>query len=211
MLGSLDIYADKINIEQKYSYVMERLVHEISVLAEFIDGFVRIIEKHVKYIIVSGFVAIAHGRTRGTEDIDIIIEKMKKEDFIKMHDELIKNNFECMQSSNPEEIYGSYLEDNASIRYIKKDVFFPQMEVKFAKDALDKYQLKTRKKLPMTKLDVYFSSIEMNIAFKEELLKSDKDLEDAKHLRIVYGKDIDETEINEIKKMIRRLRLNDKR
>ena len=51
-------------------------------------------------------------------------------------------------------------------------------------------------------MDLWFSSINMNIAFKEGYLKSDKDLEDAKHLRIVYAEKIDEQEIEKIKKMI---------
>ena len=46
--------------------------------------------------------------------------------------------------------------------------------------------------MPFTKLDVYFSSIESNIAIKEEYLKSDKDLEDAEHLRIIYKDKIDD-------------------
>ncbi len=61
--------------------------------------------------------------------------------------------------------------------------------------------------MPFTGTDLYFSSIEMNIAFKEELLKSDKDIEDAKHLRIIYGDKIDEKEIEKRKKEIRKLRL----
>ena len=81
------------------------------------------------------------------------------------------------------------------------------MEVKYAKDALDEYQLKTRIKLPLTKLDVWFSSINMNIAFKEGYLKSEKDLEDAQHLRIVYAELVDDKEINRIKQMIKKLRL----
>ena len=40
----------------------------------------------------------------------------------------------------------------------------------------------------------------MNIVFKEELLKSPKDIEDAKHLRIIYKDKISETLINDIKK-----------
>ncbi|MDD5616819.1 MAG: hypothetical protein PHH85_11540 [Candidatus Methanoperedens sp.] len=51
-------------------------------------------------------------------------------------------------------------------------------------------------------------SIEMNIAFKEELLKSEKDIDDAKHLRIIYSDVLDENEINKIKKEIRRVRLS---
>ncbi|MCX6707540.1 MAG: hypothetical protein NT001_05375, partial [Candidatus Woesearchaeota archaeon] len=74
-------------------------------------------------------------------------------------------------------------------------------------DRLDDYQLTSRKKLPLTNLDLYFSSIEMNLAFKEELLKSDKDMEDARHLRIIYRGKIDEDEVKKIKSEIRRLRL----
>ena len=59
----------------------------------------------------------------------------------------------------------------------------------------------------MTGLDVWFSTVDANIAFKEELLKSDKDMEDAKHLRIVYANEIDENEINRIKEMVKRFRL----
>ena len=80
--------------------------------------------------------------------------------------------------------------------------------LKMAKDELDDYQIQTRKKLPLTGLDLYFSSIEMNIAFKEELLKSEKDMDDAKHLRIIYSDVLDEKEITKIKADIRRLRLS---
>ena len=83
----------------------------------------------------------------------------------------------------------------------------PEVELKLAKDGLDKYQLKNRIKLKMTGLDVWFSTVDANIAFKEELLKSDKDMEDAKHLRIVYANEIDENEINRIKEMVKRFRL----
>ncbi|MFH1834588.1 MAG: hypothetical protein ABH851_00200, partial [Methanobacteriota archaeon] len=71
---------------------------------------------------------------------------------------------------------------------------------------LDDYQLEKRVRLPLTGTDFYFSTVEANIAFKEEYLKSDKDLEDAQHLRIIYSEKIDEKEVEKIKKMIRRFR-----
>jgi len=46
---------------------------------------------------------------------------------------------------------------------------------------------------------VWFSNININIAFKEEYLKSPKDMEDAKHLRIVYSEMVDEEEITNVK------------
>jgi RecA-family ATPase len=180
---------------------LTRKVDDKTILDKFVEDFVKVIEKYCKYIIVSGFVAIAHGRSRGTEDIDMIIEKISKEKFIDIHNSLTNSGFECMQSDDEGKIYDDYLAKGDSIRYTKKGFNFapPEMEIKLAKDELDNYQISTRQKLPFTKLDIYFSSIEMNIAFKEEYLKSDKDLEDARHLRIIYSNKIDEKEIKRIK------------
>jgi len=192
---------------------MERRIDDRTILDKFAEEFSMIVEKHCKYIIVSGFVAIAHGRSRGTEDIDMIIERISKEKFMRLHEDLKKAGFECMQSKNPETIYDSYLANGDSIRYIKENEFPPEMEVKLAKDELDEYQINNRMKLPLTGIDVYFSSIEMNIAFKEELLKSEKDIDDAKHLRLIYKNNLNEDEIKRIKDKIKvlRLRKNGKR
>ncbi len=187
---------------------MSREIKERTILDTFAEDFVHIVKKHTKYAIVSGFVAIAHGRSRGTEDVDIIIENIKKDAFIKMHNDLLMAGFECIQSKDPEVIYDDYLKDKTSVRYVRKGHFIPEMELKLAKDELDDYQIRTRKKLPLTGLDLYFSSIEMNIAFKEELLRSEKDMDDAKHLRIIYSDVLDESEITKIKAEIRRLRLS---
>lgn len=175
-----------------------------SILDKFCIDFCKIVENHCKYIIVSGFVAISSGRVRGTEDIDMIIEKLSQEKFKALHQDMIKNNFVCMQSSSEKEIY-SYLKDNLSLRYTYKNKPLPEMEVKFAKDFLDDYQIRNRVKLKITGLDIWFSSIETNIAFKEELLKSDKDLEDAEHLRSIFS--VNEEEIKSIKQLIKKLRL----
>jgi len=187
---------------------MKREISDKNILDKFVDDFVKVIDKYAKYIIVSGFVAIAHGRSRGTEDIDMIIEKIPIENFINLNNALMNAGFECIQSSEPLTIY-DYLTHSTSIRYTRKGEFLPEMELKFAKDSLDELQLATRIKLPLTGLDVYFSSIEMNIAFKEELLKSDKDIEDARHLRMIYKDSINEYEIIKIKKQIGQLRLRE--
>lgn len=188
---------------------MERGISDKNVLEEFAIEVCSIVERYCRYIIVSGFVVIASGRTRATEDIDMIIERISKERFIEMHNELDNLGFECLQSSKPEEIY-EYLENGDGIRYVRKGSYSPpEMEIKFAKDELDEIQLRTRRKLNFTGLDIWFSSVDMNIAFKEELLKSPKDMEDARHLRLIYKEDISEEEIDKIKSMIRRLRLRD--
>ena len=56
-------------------------IDDRNILDKFCIDFCKIIEKYTKYIIVSGFVAIASGRVRGTEDIAMIIDKISKEKF----------------------------------------------------------------------------------------------------------------------------------
>lgn len=180
---------------------MKRNVDDKTILDKFTEDFCSIVDKHCRYIICSGFVAIAHGRSRGTEDIDMIIEKLPRNVFTNLHQDLISNDFICIQSDNPDTLFDTYLSKDISVRYVWKGEghFPPEMEVKFAKDELDEEQIQARIKLPLTGLDVYFSTIESNIAFKEEYLKSDKDMEDARHLRIIYKEKINEEEINKIK------------
>lgn len=192
---------------------MERRIDDRTILDKFAEDFCEVIEKYCKYIICSGFVAIAHGRSRGTEDIDMIIEIIPKDIFIKMHEDLIKAGFVAVQSDNPQSLYEDYLKEGSSVRYVWKSEGFypPEMEVHFAKDALDEEQLCDRVKLPLTKLNIYFSSIESNIAFKEEYLGTDKDIADAKHLRIIYKGKINEDKINKIKEKIKIRKIEEKK
>lgn len=185
-----------------------REIGDVNILKEFCEKFCSIVDRHCKYIIVSGYLAIASGRSRATQDIDMIIPKIQKHAFVALHKDLVKGGFNCVQGENPEEIYDFYLVENTSIRYLYGNEFLPEMEVKLAKDLLDNIQIQTRVKIPLTNVDVWFGSVEMNIAFKEEYLKSEKDMEDARHLRIVFKEEINEQNINKLKKTIREVRLS---
>lgn len=183
------------------------MVTDSKYLAEFCQSFCEVLERFTKYIVVSEFFIISSGRSRATEDIDIIIEPINLETYLKLHGELKNNQFHCLQSSDPHEIYNLYLKEKIPVRFIKNDNLIPNVELKFTKDELDEYQLKMRKKIKYTEIDIFFSSVEANIAFKEELLKTTKDLDDARHLRIVYSEELDELEIEKLKRMIRKYRL----
>ncbi len=178
-------------------------------LAKFCQSFCEILERFTNYIVVSGFFVISSGRSRATEDIDIIIEPVDEDTYLNLHEELKKGHYYCLQSSDPNTIFNLYLKDKIPVRFIKNDDLIPNIELKFAKDELDKYQLQTKKKIKFTELEIFFSSVEANIAFKEELLKTPKDLDDAKHLRIVYSEIIDLHEVNKIKEMIKKYRLGE--
>jgi hypothetical protein len=183
-----------------------RAVDDRNILDAFCIDFADVVQQHTDYIVVSGFVAISSGRARGTEDIDMIIRLLSQDAFTALHEALVAGGFVCMQSADAAEIF-TYLADNLSVRYTRKNTFLPEMELKFAKDELDEYQLATKTKLELTGLPLWFSNINVNVAFKEYYLKSDKDIEDARHLRIVYAERIDENEIQHVITLIKRCRL----
>ena len=187
---------------------MNRDVDDINILNKFTEGFCRVVEKFAKYIIVSGFVAISHGRSRGTEDVDIMIERMSFEKFKEMHEALVEAGFECLYPLTVENIYDNLVR-KLNVRYSWEGVELPNMEMKFAKDVLDDEQFESRQKIEFTDLDIYFPKIEESIAFKEEFLGSEKDLEDAKYLRLIYEGKLDEDYIKKYKDKIRRVKFNE--
>ncbi|MFW5705244.1 MAG: hypothetical protein ACOCXG_05375 [Nanoarchaeota archaeon] len=180
-------------------------VYDTNLIFELTENFCKIVEKYCDYVIISGLTAIASGRTRGTEDIDILLPRLSKEKFVALHKEL-SNNFEVIETDDIDEMYERLMKDNSNIRYVKKETIVPNMEVKFAKDELDLISLDERKKYAFSDCDVFFAPIEATIAFKETLLTSEKDKEDARHLRVTFDELLNEEKINQFKELIGRLR-----
>lgn len=189
---------------------MKREIDDKTILDKFAEEFCEVVDKYCRYFVCSGFRAIASGRSRGTEDIDMIIEKLSKNDFLELHNGLVRKGFECIQSQNSEGVF-DYLDNSVSVRYVRKGEHLPEMEIHFAKDVLDEIQLNERIKVPLTTLNIWFAPLEGDIAFKEELLKSDKDMKDARHLRIVYDGEFTEEKIDEFKKLIKKIRLKNEK
>ncbi len=163
---------------------------ELSDLDRFTIDFVKVLKKHAKYVIVSGYVSILLGRSRVSEDVDLIVPKMDFEAFKGLLSDLRKSGFYCLNADKEKIIY-SYLTDNFAIRFAKNDTVIPNMEFKFAKNKFDDLVLKNHILVIIKKNELIISQLELQIAFKEKVLKSPKDLEDAKHIREIGKGKID--------------------
>ena len=179
-----------------------KLDKEINELDKFVFRFIDILKKHVNYVIVSGYVAILLGRDRGTEDIDIIIPKIDKQKLVFLYNILNDNGFWCLNSSDVNDLY-AILISKSSIRFALEPSVSPNAEIKFSKDSYDDLALKNPIKILLGDKELNTSFLELQIAFKEEVLKSNKDLEDAKHIRLVAKWHINENLINEYKRVLR--------
>jgi hypothetical protein len=99
---------------------------ELGALDLFLKEFLGILEKHSRYPVVSGYVSIVTGRSRATEDIDVLVPVMNKENFRKLFDDLVLHEFWCYQGKEIDEIY-FYMEKMTSIRFAKKETMFPNI------------------------------------------------------------------------------------
>ena len=78
-----------MNLKYTKDYI-ELKDKNLSELDKFVKDFIPVLKKHVKYVIVSGYVAILFGRNRNSEDVDIIIEKPDFNIFEELWDEIYK-------------------------------------------------------------------------------------------------------------------------
>lgn len=179
---------------------LDKVMNELD---KFVLKFVKILEKHTDYVIVSGYVAILFGRDRATDDIDIIIPKTDKTKLKLLYDDLIKNGYWCLNSSKLDDLY-DILTSKHSIRFAFKPRVTPNVELKFSKDIYDDIALKKPITIKISNKELKTSFLELQIAYKEEVLKSNKDLEDARHLRIIAKEHLNENLIKEYRKELRR-------
>ncbi len=179
-----------------------RLNRELSNLDKFVLDFVRILEKYINYVIVSGYVSIILGRTRVTEDIDVFIEKISEEKFLQLYKALKDANFWCLNSEDEREIF-DFLKNKMAIRFSYKKTPVPNFEVKFPKDSLDEFTFSDSITLILPEGKIKMSSLERHIAFKKYYLSSDKDIEDALHIEKLFKDKIDYDKVNKLKALIK--------
>ena len=155
----IDYKKDKISLKKELNALDALTLEFCSLLNEL----------NIKYVVISGYVAILFGRSRASEDIDIIAEKVSKETFRKLWASAAEK-FECINTSVCEDAFSEYLEEGSAIRFSRKGQFIPNVEFKFQKNEVDRWSI---------------SSLELQISFKL-YLGTEKDIEDAKHLYEVF-------------------------
>src|SRR3990172_8602329 len=111
----------KYNSENK-EIILDR---EKSKLDEFVIDFCRLLDD---YVLVSGYVSIIFGRSRATEDVDLLVPDMDFEPFKELWEKIYHSGFECINTDDPEEAM-KMLSEHA-IRFAKKGAAVPNMEFK---------------------------------------------------------------------------------
>jgi predicted nucleotidyltransferase len=135
----------------------------------------------VEYAIIGGYVAILLGRPRESEDVDLFCKALSFSAFSKLHASLGKA-FDCLTPGPARRLFDDYLNagpESTSVRYARRDQFYPNIEFKFAGKPLDHRALRRRIPVDANGRKLYIGPLEEMIAFKL-WMGSQKDFEDAR-------------------------------
>jgi hypothetical protein len=177
---------------------------ELTDLDLFVKDFLEVLKKYSDYLIVSGFVSISTGRTRATEDVDILVPVLDKITFEGLFAKLKKHKFWCYQGDSSESVY-EYVKNLQSIRFAKENQMFPNMEVIFITESkkAKHYEFTHPQKIKIKNFEFKIPPLEFEILYKEIILAGKKDLEDARHLRNVFQEILKEDKFKECEEIIR--------
>lgn len=180
---------------EKGVIVIER---ELTALDRLIKKFIEVLKKHSDYLIVSGFVSICAGRARGTEDVDVLVPLMDKNNFEALFKDLEKKGFWCYQGDNSPEVYNNISNLN-NIRFALKNEIFPNIEfIPFDKTKKAKtFEFNHPQDIKIRDFEFKIPPIEFEILYKEIILAGKKDIEDAKYLRTFFSNILKEDKFKE--------------
>ncbi len=91
----------------------------LNVLDIFTLDFLKVLKKFSSYVVVSGYVSILLGRSRASEDIDMLIPVMDKSQLDVLLRGIEPEEYECAKTSIVEEPL-EILENESGIRFYKK-------------------------------------------------------------------------------------------
>ena len=175
---------------------------ELSDLDQLAIDFATILKKYTPYVIVSGYVSILLGRARASEDIDIITPKISFPTLKKFVHDLQEHGFSCINEQKDKDIF-ECLTEGVAVRFARKDTVIPNIEMKWAKTTADDVALQKALTMILPKEKLFISPLELQIVFKEMVLKSPKDKEDARHLRLIAKEYLDTTLLQKYKELVR--------
>ena len=165
----MEFEGDTVVIEKEPSE-LDELVLDVTEILNDLD---------VRYAVVSGYIAVLFGRSRATEDIDVITESFSE----MIADELAARLRDAgfWGSAMPLDSMHEMLADESISRIAEDGHRVPNVELKFARDEYDRASLENTITVRMNDRKLRVGELELQIAYKL-YLGSEKDFEDALYL-----------------------------
>ena len=118
--------------------------------------------------------------------------------------DLQEQGFWCYQSENWEDAYG-YVEELTGVRFARKDELIPNVELIPINEASKTkfFEFSHPRKMRVQDFEFKVPPIEFEILHKELILRSPKDVADARHLRTLFSDTISEENVKKFRPVVR--------
>lgn len=170
--------------------IVDRAPNDLDHLAIMFSGILRDLE--IAHVFVSGYVAILTGRSRATEDIDVLIERIDANTIEKLVGRLEGEGL--WGPAMPLSRMKAMLEDNIWIA--REDKMVPHLKVKYVTDRFDRASLQNRIPAQIAGTEVPTGPLELQIPYKL-WMGSKTDIEDAVHLYVLFEESLSMVELEQ--------------
>lgn len=172
-MGGIELRDDEL--------IVERAPNELDELA--IDFTAVLDDLGVQHVYVAGYVTILTGRSRATEDVDVLLERLDEPDTTRLVDHLEEEGM--WGPAMPLEDAYQMLANGDNVWVAPDDQVIPHVEVKFVRDEVDRASLENAITARVGGAELPVGPLELQIAYKL-YLGSRTDFEDAVHLYTLF-------------------------
>lgn len=137
----------------------------------------------IQHVYVAGYIAILTGRSRATEDVDVLLERLDESRIMQLVDRL-KDEGMWGPAMPLDDMY-DMLANGDNIWIGPEEQVIPHIEAKFVRDESDRASLQNAITAHIAGTDLPIGPLEIGIAYKL-YLGSQKDFEDAVHLYTLF-------------------------
>lgn len=172
-MGGIELRDDEL--------IVERAPNELDKLA--IEFTAVLDDLGIQHVYVAGYVAILTGRSRATEDIDVLLERLDESRTRRLIDRLKAEGM--WGPAMPLDDAHEMLAGGDNIWVAPDDQVIPHVEAKFVRDQADRASLENAITAHIAEAEIPVGPLELQIAYKL-YLGSRKDFEDAVHLYTLF-------------------------
>lgn len=176
-MGGIELRDDKLVVDRDPNDLDELAIRFSTILDDI----------GIEHVFISGYVAILAGRSRATEDIDVLLERTTADKIDRLVSELRTDGL--WGPAMPLDAMEEMLEDNI---WIARDgEMIPHLEAKFVDDEYDRASIDNSITAEITSVgaELAIGPIELQIAYKL-YLGTPKDFEDAVHLFSLFEENL---------------------
>jgi len=181
-MGGIELTDDELVVEREPNE-LDELAIEFSRLLDDLD---------VRHVFVAGYLAILTGRSRATEDVDVLIERLDEERISELVDHLLEEGM--WGPAMPLEDMYAMLSEGDNIWVAPDGQVIPHVEAKFVRDEADRASLANAITARVGGARLPVGPLELQIPYKL-YLGAQKAIEDAAHLHALFEENLREPEL----------------